>query len=62
MSSFGALGRFRDGYWIAVRSYLLQERRDIVKRLEVIAAEIERIGLIRVQYLREVNPATGEVK
>jgi len=62
MSSFGALSRFRSGYWIAFRNFILQERRDVGKRIEVINAEIERIGLIRVQYQRETDSKTNRVQ
>jgi len=61
MSSFGANARFRVGYWIYVRSFLLRERRDVASRLEVIQAELFRIGRVRVQYERITDPQTGKI-
>ena len=61
MSSFGANARFRVGYWIAVRSFLLRERRDVASTLEVIEAELSRIGRVRVQYERTVDPKTQKI-
>jgi hypothetical protein len=62
MSSFGALSRFRTGYWLGIRNFLLQERRDVSKRLGVLNAEIDKIGFVRVHYHREVDLSTGLVE
>jgi len=47
---FGWLGTFRAGQWDAYRSFVLRERADATSRLEVIEAEINRIGQVTVQY------------
>lgn len=60
MSSFGSLAQFRVGYWRGIREFILNERRDVAKRIEVLDAEIERIGLIRVQYERTKDSRTGK--
>lgn len=60
MSSFGSLAQFRVGYWRGIREFILTERRDVAKRIEVLDAEIERIGTIRVQYDRTKDPKTGK--
>lgn len=54
--SFGWLGMFRQGAWQEFRSFILQQRRDALKRISVIDAELRRIGYIRVLYRRE-DPA-----
>lgn len=53
--SFGWLGMFREGAWQEFRSFILQQRRDALKRVNTINAEIKRIGHIRVVYGRS-NP------
>lgn len=47
---FGWLGTFRAGQWNAYRSFVLRERADATSRLEVIQAEIARIGEVTVYY------------
>jgi hypothetical protein len=47
---FGWLGTFRAGQWDAYRSFVLRERADATARLEVIEAEISRIGMVQVRY------------
>jgi hypothetical protein len=48
--SFGWLGTFRQGSWMAFRRFVLEERRDIAKRIQVINAELSRIGEVTVFY------------
>lgn len=60
--SFGWLGIFRQGSWFALRRFVLQERRDLPRRVGVIRAELTRIGTITVLYNREVDSGTGEVR
>lgn len=48
--SFGWLGKFRKGAWLAFRKFILEERRDIGNRLAVIEAELKRIGKVYVEY------------
>lgn len=52
--SFGWLGVFREGSWRAFRKFLLHEARDAPKRIDVINAELERIGQITVIYANEI--------
>jgi len=59
MSSFGGYARFRSGYWLGIRGWLLRERRDVPKRLRVIDAELKRIGDVVVTYDGEVDEITG---
>lgn len=47
---FGWLGTFRQGQWQAFRSFALNERRDIGRRIAVIEAELARIGRVTVYY------------
>lgn len=63
--SFGFLGLFREGAWQSFRSFVLQQRRDVPKRVRAINAELERIGFVRVSYARSdpnnpSSPATEE--
>jgi len=48
--AFGWLGTFRSGSWLSLRSFVLNERRDIDKRIAVIEAELKRIGSVTVLY------------
>ena len=50
MASFGAMTRFRTGYYKAVRSWVLRERRSVAARIVNINAELERIGRVWVEY------------
>jgi len=54
--SFGWLASFRNGQWISFRSFVLNERRDVGKRLAVIGAELRRIGEVTVLFERETDP------
>jgi len=56
---FGWLGTFRQGQWQAYRSFVLNERRDVGRRMAVIQAELQRIGDVVVRYA-EVTTETGE--
>ena len=60
--SFGWRGIFRKGSWKVFRDFVLQERRDIGRRLSVIRAELRRIGSITVLYQREIDSVTGETR
>lgn len=57
---FGWLGTFRQGQWQEYRSFVLNERRDIARRMAVIQAELVRIGRISVGYLQKTDDATQE--
>lgn len=56
---YGWLGTFRQGQWQAYRSFVLNERRDVGRRMAVIQAELQRIGNVMVGYA-EVTTDTGE--
>ena len=58
--SFGWLGTFRQGQWKAFRTFILNERRDVEKRIAVIEAELERIGKVTVFY-REKKDSQGNI-
>ncbi len=57
---FRWLGTFRQGQWQAYRRFILEERRDVSKRLMVIEAELTRIGEVTVLYGSTVD-AEGKV-
>lgn len=48
--SFNGLGTFRQGQWQQFRRFVLNERRDVLARIAVIKAELDRIGRVRVAY------------
>jgi len=48
--SFGWLGTFRQGSWQVFRRFILEERRDIAERINVIESELIRIGSVSVLY------------
>lgn len=50
MSSFSWISRFREGSWRAFRKFMLEERMTTSERFQVIDAERERIGEVRVLY------------
>jgi hypothetical protein len=58
MSSFSKMARFTPGYYRAISSWLLRNRRDVVRRVQVINAEVDRIGFIRCLY-EGVEDETG---
>lgn len=47
---YGWLGTFRQGQWQAYRHFVLNERRDVARRIAVIQAELTRIGEVSVSY------------
>lgn len=53
---FRWLGTFRQGQWQAYRRFILEERRDVARRLQVIEAELTRIGEVTVLYGSSVDP------
>lgn len=57
---FGWLGTFRQGQWQAYRSFILNERRDVGRRMAVIQAELVRIGRVEVSYLSSTDATTQE--
>ena len=58
MPSFSFLGRFRIGQWREYRRFILEERRDAIRRISVIQAELRRIGEVQVDFATNDN---GEV-
>lgn len=50
--SFGWTGFFRQGAWREFRSFILNQKRDVLPRLRAINAEISRIGYLRLIYSR----------
>lgn len=50
--SFGWTGIFRQGAYQVFRSFVLNERRDVLARIRAINAELVRVGEIRVLYSR----------
>ena len=57
---YGWLGTFRQGQWQAYRSFVLNERRDVGRRMAVIQAELVRIGQVTVSYLQQTDATTRE--
>lgn len=58
--AYGWLGTFRQGQWQAYRSFVLNERRDVGRRMAVIQAELIRIGIVNVLYASTIDETTGE--
>lgn len=52
---FRWLGTFRQGQWLAYRKFVLEERRDVAKRLLTIEAELTRIGEVTVLFGSSVD-------
>lgn len=50
--SFGWTGHFRQGAWRDFRYFILNQRRDVIRRITTINAELARIGNIRIAYAR----------
>ena len=50
MSSFQKLAFWPTGYFRASTSWLLRHRREIAARIDVITAEVTRIGLVKALY------------
>lgn len=57
---FGWLGTFRQGQWQAYRTFVLNERRDVGRRMAVIQAELARIGTVNVLYASTTDEASAE--
>lgn len=55
MASFSKMGRWPVGYFRAFSSWLLRNRKEVGRRVEVLTAEIERIGFIRILYRTKEN-------
>lgn len=55
MSSFSFMSKYRTGYYLGVRSFLLRERRSVPKRIDALNAEIIRIGKVYVVYDRIIS-------
>lgn len=51
--SFGWLGTFREGQWLGLRKFVLNERRSVDSNIEAINAELNRIGDVIVSYAKE---------
>lgn len=62
MPSFGWLGIFRQGQWQAFRRFVLEERRDVDKRIAMIEAERARIGEVTVHYASTEDEGGNTVK
>lgn len=58
MASFSKMSVWPVGYFRAFSSWLLRNRRDVAARIQVINAEISRIGFIRVYY-RQIEEGDG---
>lgn len=56
MSSFAKMSKFPAGYFRAYSSWLLRNRRDVVSRVQVLTAEIARIGFVRCLYEKIEDP------
>jgi len=61
MSSFSFMSKYRTGYYLGVRSFLLRERRSVPDRISHINAEISRIGEVEVVY-DKLTSADGSVR
>lgn len=53
--SFGWTSFFRAGAWIAYRRFILNERRNVLARINTINAELDRIGRVRILYAQNAN-------
>jgi len=60
MAVFSWSSRFREGQWRAFRRFMLEERRDVAARFQVIDAELQRIGEIQVLFERDEAGNTTE--
>lgn len=52
MPSFSKMAVFPVGYYRAITSWLLRERRDVLARIATLTAEMDRIGLVKMRYRR----------
>lgn len=57
--SFGWNVLFRTGSWLEYRAFILNQRRNVVSRIEAIDRELSKIGRVKVLYQRE-NPEDPE--
>lgn len=59
--SFGWLGTFRQGQWLGLRKFVLNERKSVDSVIEAINAELNRIGDVIVTYGKETvdSPQVG---
>lgn len=57
--AFSWLGTFRQGQWQAYRRFVLNERRDVGRRMAVIDAELARIGEVTITYV-STKDASGK--
>lgn len=60
--SFGWSGVFRTGQWSVLRSYVLNQRKDVAARVAYLENQIERIGQITVLYDRVDGVVTEQRK
>jgi len=61
MSSFGSMIYIRMGYYQAMRSFVLNEKRHLWQRMAAIEAELYRIGSITITY-EQVTKDNGALK
>ena len=61
MGSFGGFTRFRTGYWLGIREWLLREAVNIPHRIKSIQVERERFGYITVTY-EAIETDTGKYR
>lgn len=60
MPAFAWSSRFREGQWRAFRKFMLEERRDVSARFNVINAERARIGDVRILFAVDAEGKTTE--
>ena len=60
MSSFSKMAVWPVGYFRAISSWVLRNRRDVASRIEVINAEVARIGFVKVTYRLETTDGSTE--
>ena len=60
MATFSKMAVWPTGYFRAYSSWLLRNRRDVLRQVRTISAEIQRIGFVRVSYLS--RDKGGEVR
>lgn len=60
MPSFSTSTRFREGQWRALRKFVLEERRDATPRVQVILAELQRIGEVRILWDEDEDGVVSE--
>ena len=60
MPAFAYSSQFREGQWRVFRSFMLQERRDASSRFQVLEAEKNRIGDVRILYQKNTDGSISE--